>query len=344
MEYSKDNTMTRKEYLKSKKKYKFNFSKLKYVLLALIVVLLGVYVFKQLKIYNNVTQIANKVLEESKLAKTMTMYYVSDSYTKEGKSSVMLYKSSDESRTTIPGTEEFRKISIVNDKLYGLLTDGLYSIDLVSYNKEKVLEKEILDYIIKENNIFLRTNDGIYKYDISSKELKQIIKDKADQMLLDSNNIYVIAAGKTSKSIIKYNLKGDGKKQLSDKYIVESIYLSDTNIYFVNSKDSKMYSLSKSGGEITKLTDNKVNGNNIIEYKGNIYYVNKSDGNTLYDINLKKGTNERVVKMNIESIQMDGTNIYFKLDGAIGIYKYNIETGKTAQVTSARALEYICIN
>lgn len=344
MEYSKDNTMTRKEYLKSKKKSKFNFSKLKYVLLAIVVVLLGVYVFKQLKIYNNVTQIANKVLEESKLARTMTMYYVSDSYTKDGKSKVILYKSSDESRTNIPGTEGLRQISIVNNKLYGLLDDGLYAIDLASYNKEMIVEKKIEEYIVKHDNVFLRTNDGIYKYDLSTKESKQIVDGKSYQIALDSNNIYVITAGKTSKSIIRYNLSGGSKKQLSSTYLVSSMYTTEDSIYFINSKDSKIYSVTKSGEDIQKITDNKINGNNILEYKGNVFYINKSDGNNLYRINIKTGVEERVVKQNIESIQIDGNIIYFKQSNTIGIYKYSIETGKTAQVTSARALEYICIN
>ena len=130
MEYSKDNTMTRKEYLKSKKKSKFDFSKLKYVLLFVVVILLGIYVVKQLKIYNNVTQIANKVVEESKLARTMTMYYVSESYTKDGQPTVALYRASDESRKTITGTENFTQIKVADDLLYGLVDNTLYSVNL----------------------------------------------------------------------------------------------------------------------------------------------------------------------------------------------------------------------
>jgi len=344
MEYSKDNTMTRKEYLKSKKKKKFDFSKLKYVLLSVVVILLGIYVFKQLKVYNNVTQIANKVLEESQLARTMTMYYVSDTYTKDGSSRVMLYKSSDESRTNIPGTEGMTNIYIKNGKLYGLMSDGLYSIDLLSYHKEKIVEKKIETYVVNNNGVFLKTSDGIFRYNINSNDIKQIIKDKASQLWVDGNDIYIIAPGKTSKSIIKYNLNGGNKKQLSDKYIVSYMYVASDKIFFVNSKDSKLYCMSKDGSDIEKVTDNKVNENNILEYKGNMYYINKSDDNTLYRIHLKDGKEERVVKKNIESIQIDGYIIYFKLTNDIGIYKYNIETGKYSQVTSARALEYICIN
>ena len=342
MEYSKDNIMTRKEYLKSKKKHKFLFSKLKYVLLFIVIVLLGVYVYKQLKTYNNVTQMANKVLEEAKLAKTMTMYYVSETYTKDGNSTVMLYKSSDESRTNIKGTDAMRNIHISSDKLYGVLEDGLYVIDLLTLASERLVENKVNNYVVNNKEIFLSMDDGIYRYNIESKELKQIIENKAEQLLINNNHIYVITKGKTSRSIIRYDLNGKNKKELSDKYIVSSMYISDEHIFFINLKEEKLYMMTKSGENIKKITDNKVRGNNVLEYKGNIYYINSSDSNTLYHINLSSNVEEMAVKKNIDSIQIDGNIIYFKSD--IGIYKYNIETGKYEQITSVRALEYVCKN
>ena len=345
LEYSNDNTMTRKEYLKSKKKQNFFTSKLKYVLLVVAVILLGIYVFKQLNIYNNVTKIANKVVEESKLAQTMTMYYVSEPYTKDGKSRVMLYKAYDESRTTIEGSEDFSNIQIYNNKLYGLSGSILYSIDLTTNTKEQITNKKIQDYVITENNIYLRISDGIYKYNIESKKLDKIIKGKSNKLLVDENNVYVIAEGKTSKSIIRYNLSGESKKQLSEKYIVSSMKLIGNNIYFINSKDSKLYVVPKNGGVINKISDSKVLGNsNIVSYKDNIFYINKGDGNTLYMLNIKTGKEERIIKKNITSIQIDNNVIYYNLSNSIGIYKYNLDTGKTAQVTSVRTNEYICKN
>lgn len=346
MEYSQDNTMTRKEYLKSKKKNKFDFSKLKYILLCIVVILLGIYVFKQLKVYNNVTQIANKVVEETKLARTMTMYYVSDSYTKDGDKSVMLYKASDESRTKIPGTENFSKIVVFGNNVYGLVNKTLYSVDLTNYNKVKVVEgldKKVEQYDIKEDVVYIRTTSGIYKYGIESKELKQIIKGKSYQMKVTEDNIYIIAAGKTSKSIIRYNLGGSNKTQLSGTYIVSSMYILENNIYFINSKDSRIYSIAKSG-EIKKITNNKAKENSVIRYKDNIYYINRSDNNMLYSINLKTGKEEHIVKKNVESVQIDTNIIYYKLANDLGIYKYDIDTGKTAQVTSIRSSEYMCMN
>lgn len=345
MEYSKDNTMTRKEYLKSKKKKNFLLSKLKYVLLTVIVVLLGVYVFKQLNVYNNVTKIANKVVEETMLAKTMTMYYVSEPYTKDGQKTVMLYRAYDESRTTIPGTEEFTNIQIYDNKLYGISENLLYAIDLTTYSKEKLTDKEVQDYVVIGANIYLVLSDGVYKQDIISRELTKIIDGTVYQLLVDDNNLFVLTEGKTSKSIVKYNLNGKNEKELSEKYIVSNMYLSSNNIYFINSKDSKLYSVSKSGGEIKKVIDKKIpQGNSVVCYKDSIYYINKDDSNTLYTINLKTGVEEQIVKKNLAELQIVGNVIYYSLSSSIGIYKYDIETGKNTQATSVRTSEFICIN
>ena len=348
MEYSKDNTMTRKEYLKSKKKNKIDYSKLKYVLLIIVVILLGIYVFKQLKIYNNVTQIANKVVEETKLAKTMTMYYVSDSYTKDGNSIVMLYKSSDESRTKIEGTDGLVNIKVVNDKLYGIDNKTLYEIDLITMTKNKIatnLEKTIDTYFVTNEKIYIATKDGVYVLEENLQDAKKIINHKVQKMVVFGNEIFCIAQGKTNQSIIKYNLNGANKTVVSEKYIVKDFFVTKDKIYFVNSKDSKIYSVTKTGNKIKKITDSKIKANTSIAfYQNNAYYINASDNNTLYKIDLTTNKQEQVIKKNIESIQIDDTIIYYKLYNNLGIYKYEVLTNKTTQITSIRSKEYICKN
>jgi len=345
MEYSNDKVMTRKEYLKSKNKKNFWLSKLKYVLLIMVVVLLGVYVFKQLNVYNNVTKLANKVVEETKLARTMIMYYVSEPYTKDGNSMVMLYKSYDESRNPIDGSENFGNIQVLENKLYGLCDNKLYAIDLTTKQKSQITDKKVESYNAKEKTVYLKLSDGIYKHSLDSGETKKIIDGKSYQIMLDNNNIYVITAGKTSNSIIKYNLNGKKEKELSDKYIVTSMTQTEKSIYFINSKDSKLYVVSKSGGDITKVIDNRISkACNIVCYKDNIFYINGEDNNTLYMYNIKTNKQERIVKKNIVSMQIDGNIIYYTISGTIGIHKYDITTGKTVQITSARTSEYVCVN
>ena len=75
-----------------------------------------------------------------------------------------------------------------------------------------------------------------------------------------------------------------------------------------------------------------------------IYYINKGDGNTLYSLNLKTGKEERLIKKNISSIQMDKNIMYYSQSNSIGIYKYDVLSGKGEQVTSVRTNEFVCIN
>lgn len=350
MEYSKENTMTRKEYLKSKKKNKFDVRKLKYFLLIVVVILLSIYLFKQLNIYNTVTQMANKVVEQSALAKTMTMYYVEDSYTRDKNTVVMLYKSTDESRTRIENSENLSNITIIEDKLYGIKENLLFCINLQTNNIEQVLESTVKLYCIRDNTLFFYTDgkqQGLYKYDLASKKLKQLTQDTIYQLEIVQDNIFVIAKGKTSKSIIKYDLEGNSKKLISDTYIVNYMHVSNNTIYFVNSKDGKIYSVSNDGNDLKKIIDSQIylSGNNdILLYENNIIYINKSDENTLHRYDLNSGKDERIIKKNVTSIQHDKNIVYYKVKNSIGIYKYDMLTGKTSQVTSVRTSEYICKN
>ena len=69
LETEKEKSMTRKEYLKYKKKKNRSLPWLKNIALLLVIVALSLYVVNQLKVYTSVTEIANKMLEESKLIK-----------------------------------------------------------------------------------------------------------------------------------------------------------------------------------------------------------------------------------------------------------------------------------
>jgi len=204
---------------------------------------------------------------------------------------------------------------------------------------------EIKDYILDNKHIYIQTKNDVQKYNVETKELKQVIKGKTEKLLVSESGIYAIAAGKTEKSIIKYNFNGEGKKQLSEKYIVKSMKIIGDNIYFVNSKDSKLYVVPKNGGEIKVVSKGKTNSaSNIVSYNDNIYYINTGEDNTLYSHNTKTGEEKCIVKKNVLSMQMNGKILYYSLNNGIGIYRLDIETGKTEQVTSVRTKQYICIN
>lgn len=341
MEYSKENIMTRKEYLKSKKKNRFDFKLLKYALLIITIVLLGIYVFKQLNVYNNVTKMANKVVEETALAKTMTMYYVSNPYTKEGENVVMLYKSYDESRTKISGSENFQNIKVVDNKLYGIVNDTLYYIDLTTQEKIEILKDSIKSYYILNNKVYYSTKKGIYIYDIESKKQDLIIEKNAEQFIVQDEYIYIIAPSKTSKSVIRYSINGKDKLDITDKEIVSKIEVLNNKIYYINSSDKdRIYVVNTNGKNKQKLTD--TGAINVKATQTDVYFVTSE--NVLNKINLKSSKEETIVKKNITNIDIVDNVLYYTIKNDLGIYRINLETGKKDKITSIRADEYICIN
>ncbi len=359
MEYSDKNAMSRKEYLKSKKKNKFGIRTVKYVLIAVVIVLLSIYLWKQLNIYNNVTKIANQVLEETALAKTLKMYYISEGYTKEAPNTVMLYKATDESRTKIEGSEGFSNIKLVGDKLYGLVETKLYSIDTTTLEKIEYSLSGIEEYIVKGNKIYCYVKakkdekTGIYVYDIDTKKATHIIKIEAFQFVMDDMYIFVVTKGKTAKSIVRYNINGSGRTVLTDKQIVSHMMLNESNIYFVS--DETLYKMSKTGKDIVKITEDKIyldadlkggySLENMVAVKNHmVYYISKTDKNILSAVDMNKAEKQSLTKKTVESVKIVDHILYFKLNSELGFYKVNLETGKMEQITSIRGSEYICIN
>ena len=205
-------------------------------------------------------------------------------------------------------------------------------------NIERVKNGVVYYYIKDDNN---SKNTGIYKKE-EDKKPKQIINLEVYDIDITNKNIYIVTKSKTSRSIVRFDLDGNSKKELSDKYIVNQIKCINDNIYFTTTKDYKLYVINKND-KIEKLTNNKVeNIKNVVVYKENIFYVNSGNSNTLYKKNSTQ--DERIIKKNIESVQIDGNVIYYKIKDSIGIYKYDVLTENTAQLTSARTNEYICKN
>jgi len=359
MEYSSDKVMTRKEYLKTKKKGKLGFRIVKYSLLLVVIVLLSIYLFKQLDVYNNVTKMANKVIEETALAKTMTMYYVADSYTKDGSDEVIMYKSYDESRTKIEGTEGFTNIQIVDGILYGISEQKLYSINLETLEKTEIVNIPIKAYVLNDNKIYCyivsdnSKETGIYVFEQEKKELKHVINLSVNQFLVDDNYIFVISKGKTEKSIIRYNINGEGRTVITNKEIVTHMKQDKNNIYYI--ADDKLYSIKKNGKDNTVVMDDRIyipshiksiicESNAFVIKDEVLYYIINGDKHLLCAFNTKTKEKQTISKKNVESLQLQGNILYYKVENGIGIYKTNLENGKTEHVTNIRGSEYICIN
>lgn len=349
--------VSRKEYLKNKKRQKYAKFKLIPMLLLVVIILLSIYVYKQLHLYNTVTKFANKVIEENALTESKKIYYIGESYTKDTETQLIYFDSLYNSRTIIKAGTNITKIQTNDKYIYGMIDSKLYKIDKNTDKKELVIDKKIKGYLILNDNIYVYINEnkhkGIYKI-LNGKE-KLIITGAIYQMVADDKNIYVVTEAATSKSIVKFDLNGKNKQILTNKQIVSNIFMGQNNIYYANRTDnSKIYYVSKNGKNVGKLTDNSVqsyvkeenyfNNNAIMIEKDNyLYYIDKNKSN-VFRVNLQNLKQELIINKSITTIQNSNGNIYYTKSGDIGIYSYDEVNNYSEKITSVRTSEYVVLN
>jgi len=351
----REQSMSRKEYLKKLKLNKKKFPYFKHIIISIVMIILFIYVIQQLHVYNTVTEMANKVVEESKLIKTYKMYFMGLPYEKDATENILyLYTGTDESRLEIEAGQGLKDIQLYDNYIYGLKDNNLIKIDLNTYTVETVCEGDVYTYNISDAGLFVyryNKNDGsktgIYK--IEEKE-ELIINTSIYQMLVDEHFIYVVAKDSTEKTLIRYTLDGKNKKALTSKITVYNIIQDKDNIYYINNSDkNKIYMVSKDGTKnyaITKgssvIDTSKYNGNHlasVIEDK--VIYINSVD-NKVY---VCSNNEEKILVDNeIKYIQLNGKMLYVALKNKIEIHRLNIETSELEKITSARFSEFIFEN
>lgn len=354
LESEKEKSMTRKEYLKKKKKEKRILPWLKNLVLILVIVALSLYVVNQLKVYNSVTDIANKMLEESKLIKTYKMYFMSDTYVKGDDQRILyFYQGTDESRTEIKSGKGLKSISLDDlNNLYGVKDRALLKINVVEDVSEIVVGEDVTNYVLNDEIIYIYKDYGKSdeKTGVYNLDGEQIIGGQVYQMFCDKNNMFVITPDTTSRSIVAYSLDGKQKRVLSDKDIVTNMVIDDEYVYYSTStKNDCICKVSKAGGEITTISQNPClkdsvsfsKTNTMAVYNGNVVYISSSDDKVYITGSDSDGA---VVDNEVSEIQLDGRMLYFALKGKIEIYRYNLEKSVLEKITSARMNEMICIN
>lgn len=348
--------MSRKEYLKNKKRQKYSKFRIIPVLLLFVVIGLSIYVYKQLQVYNTVTKFASNIIEENALKDNKRIYYIGESYTKEKDTQLIYFDSLYDSRTIIESGTNIEKIQINDNNIFGLIDGKLYKIDKTTHKKTLVLDKKIKGYLISNDNIYLYINTtkskGIFKI-IDGKE-QLIIQGEVYQMVADDKNLYVVTEADTLKSIVRYDLEGKNKKILTNKQIVSNIFLGNNSIYYSNRSDNnKIYYISKNGKKSGKLTDNQIisyardeahfNNNNIMIEKDNFLYFIANNNNNVFRINLESLKQELIIEKQINTIQSVGDKIYYTKIGDIGIYCFDETNNYSEKITSARTNEYLLI-
>lgn len=349
----KEKSMTRKEYLKHKKASKKRFPFLKNVILLVVILILIVYVSFEFHRYNTVTELANKVMEESKLIKTYKIFFMGKPYTKDDNKNILYkYTGSDESRDELENGLGLSKIQYDNGYIYGVLDDTLIKIDTNDGSKTELVKGNVNDFLIYNGDVYF------CKYISSNSELNglydmndtQIIQGTFEQVIASNDKFFVVTDDKTSKSLLSYTLDGNNKKNLSDKYMVTNIIAYEDYIYYINASDNnKIYRVNvntdKNESVTTlsaKLTADKLNGSDTLAvYSDIVIFINSKD-NKIYKV--VNGKEDILVDNSVKLLQLKDNMLYFALKDKIDIYRYNLEKNTLEKITSARTDEMICLN
>jgi len=357
MSYLQGEVVSRKEYLKKKKREKTrkNLKKVSpktWFMLAFILVLF-VYVAHQFYIYNTKHRLVQTLPEEISSMKEYNIYYMSESYAYQGQNQLKSMSTTSSEKTTIEEGIGMSNIVVSNNIVYGIKEGALIKIN-TSDKKTKVhtlIDKNVKGYTVYDNEIYVYLNGegietGIYTLGKKNK-LNKLISGEVLQLLVDKDNIFLVDS---SKNIVKYNKKGEEGKTIVANSASASIIQDEKNIYFVNVNDSnKLYRVDKKGEKIQQISKtatlknstSKINGNEFFGvYDDVVYYINTNDSNKLYKSSINQEADEVVLEDTIEILDIINSTIFYKVKNDIGVYRYDIINGISSQVTSARVVEF----
>ena len=355
MSYLQGEVVSRKEYLKKKKREKTRKAIKKitprtWFMIAFILVI-SVYVTYQFYIYNTKHRLIQTLPDEISSMKEYNIYYMSQSYVYEGENQLKSMSTTSSDKTTIEEGIGLSNIVVKNNILYGIKNGALIKIDTNGKeNKVKTLiEKNVKGYAISKEEVYAYINGegneiGVYTFG-KDDNLEKIISGEILQLLVDKNNIYVVDS---AKNIIKYKKDGTNPENIASG--ASSIIQDEKCIYFVNSNDSnKLYRVNKEDKKVEQVSktgtltnnNNKMCGNAFVGvYDDVAYYINTSDKNKLYKSSESQEKDEIVLEDTIEILDVINSTIFYKVKNDIGVYRYDILNGISSQVTSARVVEF----
>lgn len=356
LQLDENESISRKEYLKRKKKQakkikEINKSRL---IIAICMILLGVYVFFQFFIYSRAN--SYKYLEGENVGKqaVYNMYYVTDGYTYEPNYSLNRIDSNGFNDTVVYQNVGLVSIYTTNDYVYGIKSNSLYRLNKATNELELVVENGVDKYTVYEEEIYLihGENNSLKRFDQQSKQLQELGVDNVSEILVDKDNIFLVQDKKTKKILLRIDKDGQNLKEIVTDANVSYIIQDLNHIYYVNKSDeNKIYYVTKDGDKNEKLSDicsnsdsgklKEVDGSKyMVVNMGYLYYINVNENNSLWKINLATKENEVEISVPIEILQNSEGTLFYKMKNEMGVYLYNLDTKFMSQVTKRKVKEF----
>ncbi len=349
--------ISRKEYLKRKKrnsKLLKKRSKITYILLAIFLAL-AVYIVVQLIIYRRYNNFKYTLGEGVNAQAVYNIYFITEGYTYDPVYSISSITSLGENETSILPSCNIEKVIVEQDFLYGIRDGALCRVNKNDYTVEELIKDDIRKYVKHNNTIFYISTDNMVlkSYNIDTKETKIFDLANVEQILVNEDNVFAVTHTTEEKSIYRFNFDVQGKTKISSDAEVSYAIENNGVIYFVNRADSNyIYKVNTSGEGLSKVANIKsiytkgkndeVNGNKYMFIReNNLYYINPDDEDSLWRYNLDDGTNERVISASIEILQNVDNTVFYKIDKEMGVYLYNYDTQFMSLVTRRRVKEFV---
>ncbi|MEG2348814.1 MAG: DUF5050 domain-containing protein [Clostridia bacterium] len=354
---SDDEKLTRKEYLKRKKKQAKQIlkkrSKITYFMIAFLVIL-SVYLCFQFYIYkqhNNYKYVEGDGISSQR---AFNVFYITEGYTYEPVNSLSKVQTDGFGDKTLFQNCGLSDIQVNNNYIYGIKSTGIYRLNKITNKMEMLVEKDVKKYKLYNNYIYYISgdNNSLSFMNTEDNTIKNTDINDVSEMLIDDNNIFIASDKKTKKTLIKYDKQGQNKQDICIDINVSYIIQDAKNIYFVNKNDSnKIYSLSKSGGDPVKVADissvsdkgpiKEIDGAKYMFVDSNfLYYINVEDGNTLWKINLDTKESMKVISVAVEILQNTESTVFYKIKNEMGVYLFNYNTNFVAQVSKRKIKEF----
>lgn len=348
--------ISRKEYLKRKKrnsKLLRKRSKITYILLACFLGLI-VYISIQLVQYNKYNSFKYTVGDGVSKQPVYSIIFVTEGYTYDPIYSVSTTLSSGEDEKSVLPSSNIRNVCVAQDCFYGLKDGGVCKISRDSYDLEDVFSDDVKKFTYANNFIFYVTNneERLKSYNIENGETATFDVTNVKQILATDNKVIAVTGTFTQKEIYSFGYSGQDKNKISSDAKATNTIVDGDTVYFVNRADEdKIYRVNTDGSNYGKVSDIKsVTNLNEDEKDGSgymfvnedkLFFVNIADDNTLWSFNLTDGNLEKVLSSPIEMLGNIDDTILYKVNNEMGIYLYNFDTKYMSLVTKRRVKEFV---
>ncbi len=354
-----DETMSRKDYLKDKKKKHNRLNKRgrrKLIVLG-IITLLACYVFFQFYVYYKENNYIYSTDDNVDKQEVYDMYYLSEGYTYEPKTSLNTMTTDGllESQKEVAKNIGFTNITEYGDFIYGIRENGLYKINKLTGEVSVVLEDDVNKFTTYKDEIYLiSTSENILKsVDKKTLEIKEYDVKNVKEILVDENSLYLCVDDLEKSNLVKINKDGSNKQNLTEDKMVSYVIQDETRLYYVNKDDeNKLYSINKDGSDLKKVADIKsvadkgdtdyIDGSKYMFIKDDyLYYINVDDNRNLWKKSLISDENVKVISNSIEILDYAEDTVFYKINNEMGVYLFNLNTTFTSQITDKLIKEFI---